>query len=289
MLASRPVLRGDKCVLEFADLYFEVTPAVAGRITSLCLGGLEVLSPASVHATNYGSTFWTSPQCDWSWPPPTEIDSAAYLANADQISCTLVGPPVHAENKPLIDGLRVSKTFTADLERHAISAAYTITNESHAEKRVAPWEITRVPGGGLTFYGADSAPSASAMFPLSPAVAGAGAYWFQHSPSMGETKLLSDGKGWIAHLTRDDVLLIKAFSGVPAGRAAPGEAEIEIYSAPAVRGGYVEVENQGPLADLAPSASMTWTVHWYVRKLPAGIMATLGNADLVTFVTRTIQ
>lgn len=283
------VMRGDKCVLEFGDLYFEVTPAVAGRITAARLGAMDVLSPSSVNPTNYGSTFWTSPQTDWSWPPVPEVDSAAYTATAGSNSCTMVGPKVASPAHAGVDQISITKTFTADFAKNAVLVDYVIKNESTTAKRIAPWEITRVAGGGLTFYASDATPTKSNDFPITPTTTGAGAYWFKHSASVGQTKLFSDGKGWIAHVTPQNVILIKAFTDVPAGSAAPGEAEIEIYSAPTTDGSYVEVENQGRIEDIAPGASTKWTVRWYVRALPSTIMATPGNADLVAFVTQTIQ
>jgi hypothetical protein len=282
-----PVSRGDKCVLEFGDLFFEVTPGTAGRVTSARIGTSELLTGPSVDPSNYGSTFWTSPQADWSWPPLPEMDTTAFTVTSDDKSCTVVGPKVSAASHPNVDGLSISKTFTADFAKQAVSIQYTIKNQGTASKRVAPWEITRVAGGGLTFYASDSAPSAGTM-PLLTTTTGAGCVWFKHTPSVMESKLFGDGKGWIAHVTPQNVILIKSFPDIQQAQAATGEAEIEIYSAPPAKN-YVEVENQGAVSVIPAGGTLNWTVRWYVRPLPSTIMATPGNEALVSFVTQTIQ
>jgi hypothetical protein len=45
-----------------------IEPECAGRVASLTYGGRELLSGPDVHPSNWGSTYWTSPQADWGWP-----------------------------------------------------------------------------------------------------------------------------------------------------------------------------------------------------------------------------
>jgi hypothetical protein len=282
-----PIARGNKCVLEFGDLYFEVATETAGRVTSARIGRAELLIGPSVDASNYGSTFWTSPQADWSWPPLAEMDSAPFAYSEGEASCTLVGPQVKAPAHPNVDQLRLSKTFAADFAKRAVSITYTIENQGTLGKRVAPWEITRVAGGGLTFYASDS-PALAGALPLLTTSSAAGCHWFKHTPGLPESKLFGDGEGWIAHVTPQNLVLIKTFPDIRPGQAATAEAEIEIYSAPSAKN-YVEVENQGAISDIPAGGAMEWTVRWYVRMLPPTIRATVGNADLVSFVKETIR
>lgn len=284
-----PIVRGSKCVLEFGDLYFEVDAAVAGRISSARVGRDELLIGPAVHETNYGSTFWTSPQADWSWPPVVDIDSAAFSVSAEGTSCTLVGPRVDLRDTPAVHQLRLSKKFSADLLNDAVEVEYTLRNEGRDTKRLAPWEITRVPPYGLTFFATDSAPSGSVVPPVTREH---GCVWFKYEDSVRHhAKLYADGKGWIAHVTTDDLLLIKTFPDLEPRQAAEGEAEIEVYAsnppgAPSAR--YVEVENQGAFTELRPGAALTWSVRWYLRKLPRGLTAT-PSAALLAFVQRTVE
>lgn len=282
-----PIARGDRCVLEFGDAYFEVAFGTAGRVTSARIGQAELLLPSTANAANYGSTFWTSPQADWRWPPLAELDTAPFTYSVDGASCTMVGPKVCAPAHPNVDALSLSKTFTADFARQALSIQYTVHNHGSFRKRVAPWEITRVAGGGLTFYASDSAPSAGAL-PLLPTSAAAGCHWFRHTSGLPESKLFGDGKGWIAHVTSDNLVLVKSFPDIRPAQAATGEAEIEIYSAPSAKN-YVEVENQGAFSEIPPAGTLDWTVRWYLRTLPSTVLPTAGNPELVSFVQRTIR
>lgn len=56
--------------LQVHSVAIEIDANARERETSLTLGGKELLSSAEVNAINYGSTFWTSPQSQWGWPPP---------------------------------------------------------------------------------------------------------------------------------------------------------------------------------------------------------------------------
>jgi hypothetical protein len=269
----------DVYVIEAADLTFQVNAAGA-RITDVHLrGSRNLLTQSSVNAIDYGSTFWTSPQSRWGWPPPKELDSDAFAASPTPGSgISFVGPTDVAL------GASVSKRFVADVANARIDAAYAITAQ-RPNQMFAPWEITRVLPGGLTFYPTGSgAPAAGAGFALPPTKDAAGCTWYQH-PGVApgaDQKLLADGSGgWLAHVAGDTVL-VKTFADVPAGLAAPGEAEIEIFVQG--RGDYVEMEQQGAYQAVAEGDSLTWPVTWIVRRLPEGMAAVAGNPELVAFV-----
>jgi hypothetical protein len=277
---KQPIERGDKLVLEFGQTFFEVTPAHGARITSLRYAGEELLMLTG--APNFedaiGSTFWPSPQ-SWPWPPPAEIDSLAYSASVDPAgSMTLVGQP-HAET-----GLKIEKRFAADLVREALVLEYAMTNIGSEPISWAPWEITRMPPQGLAFW-----PSGGAVSGESPLVSleALGHTWCQPSDTEGEGKLLADGGGGILAYAIGGSILIKQFEDLPSGAAAPGEAEIEIYVN--ATHSYVEVENQGVYRELEPGGTARWKVTWYARRLPAGLTASVGNADLIAFVSETLH
>jgi hypothetical protein len=278
-MLETPVVRGDRCVLAFGTTTMEVAAAQGGRITSLRLGAIELLTGPAVNAINYGSTFWTSPQADWGWPPIAAIDSAAFsmVASADT-ECALQGMKVADAAHPNVDGIAIEKRFSADLAAQALVVKYTIVNGSTSARRLAPWEITRVAPGGLTFYASDSAPTGDRKPPTTTA---AGCVWLEHAASIAvDSKLFGDGKGWLAHVTPDNVLLLKVFDDVAPGAAASGEAEVELYTG----AGYDEIEAQGSYAELQPGAARDWTVRWYLRALPGGVTRSAGNAELVALV-----
>ncbi|HET9958409.1 MAG TPA: hypothetical protein VFQ61_28130 [Polyangiaceae bacterium] len=284
-MLNGPILRGDRCVLEFGDLLFEVLPGVAGRITRVSLGGLELLTGPEIDPGNYGSTFWTSPQSDWPiWPPPAGIDRAAFAVRELVNGFELSGPPLDDAALPKLNGLSLTKRFRADLDRRAIHAEYELTNHANVARSTAAWEITRVPAGGLTFYAADSLPFTPPERAAISFSQGAGCLWYTHSIRDVKAKANGDGKGWVAHVTREGLLLVKVFPDLSPAQAAPGEGEVEIYADPT----YVEVENQGPFSTIPPGGRTTLRVHWYVRRLPSNVTIRAGNPQLVQLASELV-
>jgi hypothetical protein len=82
-------------------------------------------------------------------------------------------------------------------------------------------------------------------------------------------------------------VIIKKFADLPSGMAATGEAEIQIYVSSTQN--YIEVEQQGAFKAVDMGMSETWTVTWFVRKLPSGVTATVGSQALVDFVNSVVQ
>ncbi|MES1209452.1 MAG: DUF4380 domain-containing protein [Pseudomonadota bacterium] len=275
--ALHPLPNGNYQLAE-QSVYFEVAPAGARVVDVHLPGGVNLLTGPSTDAVNFGSTFWTSPQSLWIWPPPDSFDTAAFTVSGSDASLAFTGP-VDADF-----GMQIAKRFAAGASTATVRAEYRITSVT-GDGMFAPWEITRVGPGGLTFYptGTD-APRAGGAFKLPPTQTAAGCTWYQHPGTAPGTdqKLLADGSGgWLAHVAGDAVL-VKKFADVPAGMAAPGEAEIEIFVDG--QGRYVEVEQQGAYQSLPAGQTLTWPVTWIVRTLPAGLDATAGSADLVAFV-----
>jgi hypothetical protein len=269
-----PILRAGRYQLATADAAIEVDPAVGARITGLLVGGRNLLTGPEIDPGNYGSTFWTSPQSHWGWPPVVEIDGAPYAAAVEGATLVLRGPA-----SPRL-GVAVEKRFACDVARDAFDLEYRIANVGPEEARLAPWEITRLPPGGVTFF-----PTGGGTYPPSNlAVREAGGVtWFAYDRSAitGDQKLFADGReGWVAHLERD-VLLVKSFAAVPRAEHAPGEAQIEIYANPAHT--YVEVEQQGAYTSIGPGGMLPWRVTWRVRKVPAGLPRTVGSDELVAY------
>jgi hypothetical protein len=279
---------GGDYALSFGSTYLEIDPNDGARVIALRVGGSaggDLIANAAVtgQADNWGSTFWPSPQT-WPWPPTdpssiAAINSQPYAVTRDADALTLT-----SALNPAAPTVSVIKKFSADVAKEAIVIDYTMSNGGTAPVTVAPWEITRVAAGGLTFYPGQSEPMQGSTFPLPATTDAAGVTWYQHDPSDAtEYKLLADGKdGWLAHAA-GDLLLIKSFPDVVPGAAAANEAEIEIFAAQK----YVEVEQQGAVQTLAPGQALHWTVRWYARKLATP--AALGSADLVAYVQNQIK
>jgi hypothetical protein len=256
--------------LELDGMSLRVDPVAGGRVTSLRCGSFELLSGREADPDNYGSTFWTSPQADWGWPPPETIDRGPYSFDADAASLTLGGVADGAL------GVRVIKRFTADRERNAFVLEYTVVNASREPRTCAPWEVTRVRPRGLTFFAQRLRDNRM------------GCTWLAHEPAslpaVGQKTFARDADGMLAYATEGH-LFVKSFEPVPAPEQAPGEAAIEVYA----NHRYVELEIQGRYDKIEPGAAVSWAVTWYLRKLPPDVAPTAGSGSLFRLATELVR
>lgn len=254
------------------DLVLEADPALGGRITRFALGGVELLTDASVDGDNWGATFWTSPQSAWSWPPPPAIDTGPYTATLDGATLTLVSAPASVGGDTFVVEKRLTVGRVATVE-------YTLRNAGDASASVAGWQIARVPADGLTFF-----PAGGYVNPTTgelPYAEEAGHVWFAETPT-ADAKVLADGSGgWIGHVA-NGVLLVHRYPDVRLGDAAPGDAEVEVFANGG--GGYREVEVQSAYTTLAPGEALTWTVVWEARAVPADVAVEVGSTALIELV-----
>jgi len=256
----------------------EVDAALGARITRFSLAGRNALTGPDVNDLNFGSTFWTSPQAAWGWPPPVEHDSepyAAHQAGEDGAVGVFSGKP----DAKL--GLAVTKTFFVDGARGTVTIEYGLHNHAGEPRTVAPWEISRHPTGGLTFFPVGEPIAAASTLAVKTE---AGAVWFDYDARAitDHQKLFAHGsEGWICHIDRGSaLLLVKSFPEIAPSRQAPGEAALEIYADP--KHTYIEVEQQGAYQPLAPDAQVTWRVTWALRPGPPAEEVRAGNTALLT-------
>jgi hypothetical protein len=275
--AVTPAIEDGHHVLAWDDLSLEVDARVGGRVTALRLGGRNLLTGRDIDAGNYGSTFWTSPQSAWGWPPIPEIDHLPYRAAVE-------GQTILMRSAPSATlGVEVEKRFAADRGRGALLFDFRIHNRGAAPIQTAPWQITRVHPGGLTFFPTGEGPYAPSNLAVADAL---GVTWYAYEAAAvtDNQKLFADGReGWLAHVDLDaGALLLKTFAVAPRAAHAPGEAQIEIYASPLHT--YVEVEAQGAYQAVAPGASLGWRVVWLVRRLPPGLRCAAGSPELLAHV-----
>ena len=273
----KPALEGGRHVLAWDDVRLEIDAATGGRVTALRFGGRNLLSEPAADAGNFGSTFWPSPQTAWGWPPLAEIDHGPYRAELEPAAIVMRS----AINPAL--AVQVEKRFAADARRAAVVFDFAIHNRGEAPTRLAPWQITRVPPGGLSFF-----PTGAGNYPPSNLAVReqGGVTWYVYDAAAitDHQKLFADGsEGWLAHVDVEaGTLLVKTFDAVARAEHAPGEAQIEIYASPAHS--YVEVEVQGAYRTIAPGDALAWRVVWLARKLPPGMAPVAGSAALLAFV-----
>ena len=249
-----------KYTLKVGKVTMVVDASKGGKVISYKYEDKEVLSQTKA-ANSFGSTFWTSPQSEWNWPPVPEYDTKPFNAEVKGDKLVLTG------DKSGRFGYRVRKEFTTDSKDKAIVITYTIVNESGETRKVAPWEISRVPNGGLIFFDAKEATPANNMVGL-PFEYKLNAAWYTMDEQNANRKINADGKGWLAFCD-NGLLFVKKFPDLKPSEPAPAEAEIQIY----VNTGktFVEIEEQGAYTTLKPGEELDWTVRWYLEPtdLPA--------------------
>lgn len=242
-----------KYCMEMGNLSMTIDAGRGGKILSFKCQDVEVLSQSPMRET-FGSTFWTSPQKEWNWPPVQEYDKMPYMV--EEKDGTLVMTSQVSERLKY----RIRKEFTTDQKDNAFVITYSIINESDVVRSVAPWEITRVPNEeGLIFF--DAPVEGVTPADLMAFRAEYGVSWYRADATESNRKINADGKGWLAY-KNNHLLLVKRFQDLKPSEPAPGEAEIQVY----VNRGktYIELENQGVYTELQPGKSLSWTVRWYL-------------------------
>jgi len=235
-----------------------ISPENGGKLTSLKYNGRELLTPKSTDSLAYGSTFWPSPH-DWGWPPIRSIDRDAFSSVLDGNKLVMKGPVI--ENL----GLQFIKYFTIDVEDTVLNFTYLMVNVSEKPRKVAPWEVTRVPKGGFTFF------PVTKDYPAFDSVASGrvGNMYYcstENNFSGRSQKINFDAKnGWLAH-SANGILIIKKFKDLSVDEIAPKEGDVEIYIDD--DSNYIELENQGAFTELSPGDSIVYRTTWYLRDNP---------------------
>lgn len=243
-----------KYTLKNGNLTMTIDAAKGAKILSFKYGDQEIISQLRWPEA-FGSTFWTSPQKEWFWPPVPEYDKKSYqVEEADGV--LRMTSEVSEKLK-----YRICKQFAVDEQDQAFVITYSIINESNETRKVAPWEITRVVNeGGLIFFEAP----ADSIWPagLMSFKDAFGAAWYQADEAGENRKVNADGKGWLAYCA-NGLLLVKRFEDLDASQPATDEAEIQVY----VNRGktYIELESQGTYTTLQPKEQLMWTVRWYLQ------------------------
>lgn len=232
-----------------------IDAANGARITSLRYDTAEVLSQNPM-PNMYGSTFWTSPQKDWNWPPIHEHDMGGYAVEEERGRYVMTSPL--SQKMPV----RITKIFQLSSDKHGFQITYRLKNEGSEARSVAPWEVTRVPGNGTVAFlckAGDIWPAGLMDFRQKGEEA---VYAIDKVKS--QRKVNANGTGYLRYTNAEGVMLTKCFPDLKAGEAAPGEDEIQVYVHQDAL--YCELEEQGPYTLLQPGESMEWSVVWYVEQ-----------------------
>lgn len=267
--------------LSFGNILLQVDAAKGGRVTSLKFNGTEILFKGS-NPFNSGSTFWPSPQAIWKWPPIANIDYKPYSIQVLKDTLLLQSAV------DTIYHLKVAKKFYINIVDTSIVITYTLKNEGKTTASWAPWEVTRVPANGITFFAKGDNGVWGTM--ASKPELEKNYYWYDQTmlnAAAAGKKFFSDGKGWLAHVNNNNVIFIKKFEDISTQKAANGESEVEVYTSPDLS--YTELENQGKLSVLNPGDSVSYKVQWFLRTVPSAIGSNKGSKALVDYVLHVIQ
>jgi hypothetical protein len=267
--------------LESGSNKITVDPAKGGRITSFKINEFEFLAGKNIHPEYYGSTFWPSPQSLWNWPPPGILDSSPYSLEIKNNYIKIISKEDPAT------GFQFIKEFSP--ASCGINLTYTIKNIADKINKAAPWEISRVPKGGIFFFPFGEKPLATKVFePVNVNIID-GILWYKDEKKRPENHRLSmaDGsEGWTAFISGNK-LFIKKFQDIKPEMHAPGEGEVLFYVS--AEADYIEIEVQGRYVTLDPEEKTDWKVEWIGAEVPDSIRIEKGNKDLVELVRQIVK
>lgn len=266
--------------LRSGDLTLTIDPKIGGRITGLQLGEHQLLSGPDVHAKNFGSTFWLSPQSLWSWPPVAAHDEAPYTVLARSQSAVQLKSAVGA-------GAQVVKGVQA-LGHNLLQLDYRIQARSDFAE-VAAWEITRVPRSGLAFAPVTRHSVATVRGEMDVVLDDNDILWLAMTAGepLIEGKVIANGTaGWLA-FANNGYLYLKIYPRISAGQMASGEGDIELYLSE--QSPYLELEVQSAAQSLAAAEALDWRTHWLAVQIPPEVTVKLGSATLMQFVRAQLQ
>jgi hypothetical protein len=261
-----------------------VDAATGSRIVSFKFDREELLGSMNLNKRFYGSTLWLSPE--GKWKGQGILDAGKY----NKESFDGVDLRMQSQNDTL-RGFSFTKEFHLNKADTSINIKYTMTNILKNMQEVAPWEVTRVPTGGLIFSPKRSEgdiPKANNMYPLLAIRDSIGIIWYPYDSSTASAqKLFMDGgEGWIAFVL-NNMIFVKKFPVIQSDKAAPNEQNVELYVNKEKT--YVELENQGIYQKLNMGDYLTYNVKWYARRLPTALKIEIGNEALVTYVRNLIK
>jgi hypothetical protein len=292
-----PTMSGSRYRFAWGDIVLEVDASVGARVATLSISGADIIVPSAAAAhvdggtaldpTTWGSVFWTSPRSAWTpvqWPPPPNIDNATYTGMITGGTHAVFSGPADTSI-----GVAMSKDYSVDATSGWISIAYTI--KATKAQKAAPWEVSRVPRGGLTFFPVPGASSVVNQVPLTIMQTGSSPtiVWFDDGPKTATSpngdKLYADGSGgWTAYVLNGN-LFLKKFTDIPASAQPTGEGEVDVYPG----AGFLEFEVEGPSTMISANGTLPWSIQWKVVKVPSSVTIAAGSTSLVNFVMQQLS
>ena len=268
--------------ISLGDYRATIDARASARVISFQYQGKEVLTGKDVHPFNYGSTLWPSPQSEWHWPPPAQLDGEAYSFIQEGEKS------VFTSKKDTLTGLQFRKKYHFDDSDSSFMLEYSVKNLNDTARYTALWEVTRAVGGLSFFPKAKESAGIKSFSPLKSVTTIDDIIWYEFSPdSVDRAQKIyeNSSEGWLAHVTKR-MIFVKKFDDIPKSKLPPGQGNVEIYVHK--DGSYIELENHGKYALLQPGELMFYTVKWYVCLLPGKFEVRSGNQQLTNLVRKVI-
>ena len=240
--------------LEAAGVSLTIDPDYGARVTSFQYQGREMLQTTpDAEGNNTGGTVWPSPQSDWDWPPPPQIDTGRYSVRKLR------------DNVYLFES-QVDTSVDLSLEKRVQMAAngevafrYRLKNESAYPKIVAVWEVTRVPYDGyIRFPLSDTVYVNEGRLPLE-AKEDFGYIYFDGQNTEAQ-KVFATLRDTAVQYVHDGLVFTKNTVITARNQTAPGQMPLEVFMEP--RRGFAEFELQGGRYRLESGQSATFRTKW---------------------------
>ena len=112
------LLENGKYEIKLGEVTMTIDAQNGGKITSFRYNDTEMISQ-SRFPNSYGSTFWTSPQSEWHWPPVPEFETKPFEAEIVSNALILTG------QKTEKFGYRLKKKISTRKKDKAFIITYT--------------------------------------------------------------------------------------------------------------------------------------------------------------------
>jgi len=222
---------------------------------------------------NYGGhRLWHAPEAK---PRSYAPDNSAIEHKWDGATLKLIQP---AETST---GIQKEIEVTLDAQGNSVTVRHRLANKNQWPLELAPWALTVMHGPGRAILPQE--PPSNELLPVRPVGLWGytnmadprwkwGAKFIQLACDPAATtpqKIgLGNTQGWAAYY-RDGQVFLKRFAFDSAAAYPDYGCNVECYT----RGDMLEVESLGPLAKLAPNASVEHIERWYLSK------ATIGESE----------
>ncbi len=245
-------------------------------MTALRVGGRNLLTGPEIDAGNFGSTFWTSPQSAWGWPPVPEVDHAAYRASIEDSAIVMRSAPSASL------GVEIEKQLLrrSGARRRAVRVPHPQPGPGADPDRALADHPGRAGRPDVLPLGRGGLP---ALEPRRARRARRHLVRLRQGVDHRAPEALRRRPRRVAGPRRRRRAAGEDLPGGPA-RGARARRGADRESTPARRTPTSRWRRREPTRSVAPGAALTWQVVWLARRLPRNLSVSVGSAALLAHV-----